>query len=654
MNGPASTGFAAEEAAAGLLRDVFGHEGFRPGQDRVVASVLAGRDTLAVMPTGGGKSLCYQIPALLGMPRNPEGLTLVVCPLVSLMKDQREGLLEKLGPGAGRTVIALHASLSAAERREAEDAILSGEARILFASPERLRSLEFCLLLKRRGVSLLVVDEAHCISEWGHDFRPDYLFVGEAARDLAPKGGASAEGKAGARPPILALTATADDRVKADVAALLGMGPDHAEVTTGFDRPNLAYSVERIGGEEERLSRVLGILASREKPAIVYAHTRRQTEALADGISASGQPCEAYHAGMPQKDRDAVQERFMAGKTAVICATVAFGMGIDKPDVRTVVHASLPSSLPAYVQEAGRAGRDGREASCTVLFAEGEMHRRRRLVLSSSTPPADAHLFFDAILKRAAGEGKGPSGGAPVRLQLPDKELFSLGGLPAERAQDAFAALEASGRIKRRYNLWSGVRARRTAGGTRPPDASSAAGRLLGLLGEEPARKNPGPWASHRLSDLAARAGVAPPTAQVLLYRLSALGLAEVSGRGVVADVLVKTAPLGSREKRELESRLSARERSALAHLDAIEGYAEGRSCRRQRIVDHFEGEGRGPVVAPCGTCDVCKRGHGRGPSPSDPSSGPFGGPLGGLLRRLRGLVSPPREPRPAPGARAA
>jgi ATP-dependent DNA helicase RecQ len=648
LNAPASAGFAAEDAAADLLRSVFGHEGFRPGQDRVVRAVLAGRDTLAVMPTGGGKSLCYQVPALLGMPHNPGGVVLVVCPLVSLMKDQRESLTTKLRynaagvpDGVGATAVAtLHASLSAQERREAESRVLSGEARILLAAPERLRSLEFCLLLKRAalgaGVSLVVVDEAHCISEWGHDFRPDYLFVGEVARDLAPKGSP--------RPPILALTATADPRVRSDVVSLLGLGEgpgqDHEGVLMGFDRPNLRYSVEEISHEGSRLSRVLGLLEENERPAIVYAHTRRQTEELAQGLRASSLPgpsrCEAYHAGLKATERDRVQERFMRGETDVICATVAFGMGIDKPNVRTVVHASLPASLSAYVQEAGRAGRDGMEASCTVLYAPGEMARRRGLVAAGTTPLADALRFFDALRARAAFEaaaGEGPDE-APARLDLPEAELFALGGVPPKSAQDAFAALEATGRVKRRYNLWATVRARRTAEAAAAgvfADAGSPAGRLLASLPAEGSGAVP-------LRDVARRAGVAPPTAQVLLARLKALGLAEVKGAGTAADVLVKTRPLSDQEIADLEARLLAHARSSTLHLDAIEDYARGSSCRRQRIIDHFEGPGTAPVVAPCGTCDVCKREAG------SRTSGEVGGsyrPFGGFMRRLWGLISP-------------
>ena len=227
-----------------ILAAVFGHERFRGGQERAISAVLSGRDTLAVMPTGGGKSLCYQIPALMKGPG--EGITLVVCPLVSLMKDQVESLKRRLSdPGA---VAALHSKVPTRERREIGRGALSGAVRVLFVAPERLRSLQFCVFLKRaaggRGVSLLVVDEAHCISEWGHSFRPEYLFLGPVIADLASSRRTVGAANASPRVPILALTATADPTVREDIVALLGM-EDPEEVVTGFDRPNLSYAVRK-------------------------------------------------------------------------------------------------------------------------------------------------------------------------------------------------------------------------------------------------------------------------------------------------------------------------------------------------------------------------------------------------------------------------
>ncbi|MDP9481012.1 MAG: RecQ family ATP-dependent DNA helicase, partial [Actinomycetota bacterium] len=374
-------GTAPEEAARRVLRSVFGFEDFRTGQEEVVGSVLRGNDTLAVMPTSGGKSLCYQGPALMG---EGGGLTLVVSPLVSLMADQELSLrrrYEERGLGAENApVAALHSQLGAAEERRVEAGVVSGGIRILLVAPERLRSLEFVLSLKRasrgRGVGLFVVDEAHCVSEWGHSFRPEYLHARRVIEDLRGKdrpGGAP-------RPmPVLALTATADARVRDDVVRLLGM-QDPKVVLTGFDRPNLTYAVEKAeDGEEASAPRVLDALARHGTPAIVYAGTRRQTESLAEALRDGGVAAEAYHAGMAGEARSAVQERFMTDRTAVVVATVAFGMGVDKPDVRNVIHAGLPASIPAYVQEAGRAGRDGRPASCTVIYSAEEAARRKEV-----------------------------------------------------------------------------------------------------------------------------------------------------------------------------------------------------------------------------------------------------------------------------------
>ena len=406
-----------------------------------------------------------------------------MCPLVSLMKDQMESLRRRLDdPGA---VAALHSKVPARERREIERRALSGALRVLFVAPERLRSLEFCVFLKRaaggRGVSLVVVDEAHCISEWGHSFRPEYLFLGPVIADLASRRTVGAA-NASPRVPILALTATADPRVREDIVALLGM-EDPEEVVTGFDRPNLSYAVRktRLPAGAARVPLVLELLEGAEMPAVVYAHTKRHTEELARGITGAGIEARPYHAGMPATERDAVQDAFMGGRLPVICATVAFGMGVDKPDIRTVIHAGVPSSIPAYAQEAGRAGRDGDPASCVVLFSEEELEARRELASLGRADASDARAFLGALLARAepategvaAGEKACGKSGGLLRANVPVGELFALGGIGPEKAQDVARALEGIGKIRRRYNLWSGVRVWGVS-----PDASRA--RALG------------------------------------------------------------------------------------------------------------------------------------------------------------------------------
>ena len=334
------------------LRRLFGFEHFRPGQAEVVTAALSGRDALVVMPTGSGKSLCYQLPALMR-----DDLTLVVSPLVSLMQDQVAGV-RAVAPGRVELV---NAQRGFGANADALERVAAGEVRLLYVAPERFASPRFAEAVARTRVGLFVVDEAHCISQWGHDFRPDYFFLADAAR------------RVGARATI-GLTATATPAVADDIARRLALR-DPLRVTTGFDRPNLSFAVVRCGTAVDKRRRLAAALIESDParpslPAIVYAGTRRASEELAGFLGrALEEEVLAYHAGLRREVRAATQERFMSGEARVIVATNAFGMGIDKADVRTVCHATVPGSLEAYYQEAGRAGRDGAPARC-LLFAE--------------------------------------------------------------------------------------------------------------------------------------------------------------------------------------------------------------------------------------------------------------------------------------------
>jgi ATP-dependent DNA helicase RecQ len=331
----------------GALHELFGFERFRPGQEDAVGAALADRDVLVVMPTGSGKSLCYQLPALMRT-----DLTLVVSPLVSLMQDQVEAL-ERVAPGR---VGLVNAQRDAAANRRVVEQAAAGHVRLLYVAPERFSSPGFLERLRGADIGLFVVDEAHCVSQWGHDFRPDYFRLADAARWLGAKA-------------IVASTATATPQVAADIVERLGLR-DPVRVATGFDRPNLSFAVVPCATKEAGHRGIGAALAEPGAlPAIVYAGTRNECDKLATRLGRElGVRVETYHAGLARELRAEAQRRFMSGESPVVVATNAFGMGVDKADVRTVCHESVPGSLEAYYQEAGRAGRDGRPARC-LLFA---------------------------------------------------------------------------------------------------------------------------------------------------------------------------------------------------------------------------------------------------------------------------------------------
>jgi ATP-dependent DNA helicase RecQ len=562
------------EKALSLMKRVFGFNGFRFGQDEVLESVLQGSDTLVIMPTGGGKSLCYQVPAFIR-----PGITLVISPLIALMKDQVDSLRV-----LDLSAEAIHSLMGPREREEALHKIAQGKIRLVYASPERLRNQRFIDTLRRTTVSMVAVDEAHCISQWGHDFRPDYLRISQAIRAIG-------------RPQIIALTATATEKVRSDIVKHLNLKVPRVFIT-GFDRRNLFWEVMECADEKEKIAIMMERLSGLSGAAIVYTGTRKNVERTVKKLNKSNLRAEAYHAGLDEAERIRVQENFMEGRTNLVAATNAFGMGIDRSDIRMVIHHTFPGSIEAYYQEGGRAGRDGDQATCLLLYTPSD--RMLQEFFINTRYPARETVFEVYNTIRQYPEDL---------LWLTYREIGMMGEekIPDLTVGSCIKILEDASALKRlhRYDNQAELFLHKS------PQI---------LISELPARALNRKKLLHKLeeifgedqllsgvqflpAELAKRIGLSMDAMRRCFSQMEAeretTYIPPFRGRGLRILKRVKAKQLDI----DFQA-LKVRKAYELAKLDQVMDYATTKKCRRSFLLRYFGETAKGDM---CGACDYCK-----------------------------------------------
>ncbi|QDS97825.1 RecQ family ATP-dependent DNA helicase [Adhaeretor mobilis] len=562
---PVSNSTQLPAAAQSQLEEVFGFSEVRPGQAEVIAALLEGRSSLAIFPTGGGKSLCYQLPALL-----LDGLTLVVSPLIALMKDQIDFLQAK-GIAAAR----LDSSLTREENLQVFSDLQSGKTRLLYVSPERLGNERFMAMLGRLKLALLAVDEAHCISAWGHNFRPDYLRIASLAKKLEI-------------PRVLALTATATPEVAADIVEAFGIAQADA-VKTGFYRPNLSLHAAPCEDEKRKRTLVERLKERPAEPAIVYVTLQKTAEQTAAYLTSAGLNARAYHAGMKSEKRNEIQEEFMAAEDMIVVATIAFGMGIDKANIRAVYHYNLPKGLESYMQEIGRAGRDGQPAHCELLACADDVITLENFSYGD-TPTAEAVAsLVDAVLDQ----------GETIELSLyrlsREHDVRDLVIKTLLTYLELEGILQPTGAIYTEYKF--------------KPQRSSA--EILEQFDEGRAKFIADIFRQSRKASTWLTIDVAQASVNLNQPRERIVAALDyLDGRG---DLILQTAGVrhGFRllkhpdDRRELietlNERFLQREEQDITRIRTVIDLVESAGCLTQTLLDYF-GEERGP----CGHCDRC------------------------------------------------
>ena len=562
--------------ARAALRQHFGYPDFRPGQSQAVESVLQGQDTLVVLPTGGGKSICYQVPALM-LPN----LTVVISPLISLMKDQVDALARR-----GLPATFVNSSLTATQVADRLARVQRGEFKLLYVAPERFDVGSTAERLKGSGVSLLAIDEAHCISEWGHDFRPSYLRIAQVRERLG-------------WPPVVALTATATPHVRSDIVRQLKLEKAKT-IITGFDRRNLRYHVVSTRTEQDKDAAVVGVLRETPGLAVVYAATRRTVERITDVLNDARIPAVAYHAGLDDKRRHEVQDSFMKERVRVIVATNAFGMGIDKPNVRLVVHYAMPGTLEAYYQEAGRAGRDGDPANCFLLHSFQDRFTHE-FFIKGSYPEREVVEEVYRVMRRAVASGS-------LEMSAEDIASSVRGKVNVREVEGALRILTAAGAYRKQPESGTRAHVRLLATPQRiKRELGNESDSLeLGLL-----------RAMWRVAGAALDDGAAidldglPPGfggASRVVPLLDSLQSRQFIEWKRVGGGTVLDHPQRALTRFDIDwATLDRRRRAELAKLDAMQQYAYLKTCRRGFVLRYF---GDPAARAECAGCDNCLGTH--------------------------------------------
>lgn len=561
--------------ATRLLRETFGLHDFRPGQSEAMQAILRGQDVMAVMPTGGGKSLCYQIPALA-----MRDVTLVISPLIALMRDQVDRLLQR-----GVAAVAIHSGMEQGAINDAMARVARGEVRLLYVAPERIESQTFRRLLRPIPLSMVAVDEAHCISEWGHDFRPAYRSIPLLFEDRP-------------RVPVMAVTATATPDVRADISASLGLRTP-VEIVRGFDRPNLTFRVERTPYKAEFITRLAR--SAPDDVMIVYCGSRRRVATMTESLQQRGVRAEGYHAGLADDVRSDVQTRFVQGRSTVLVATSAFGMGVDKANVRHVVHTDLTLTLEAYYQEAGRAGRDGHPATCTLLYEPQDRRLMDFFIEAAYPEAATIKAVHDHLYDRIScsiGQGAGRS------LMADAASIGAALTMPMTTVNGALTLLERAGVcVRTSPNGQARIRLRTSA--ARLAEAATHArperAVVLDTLIRRIGGRGPDDTVDIDVAEFLRRSGAtihefgetmrALQHGRMIVYTPPAAG-------GSIAMLMDRSAAMPV----DMEA-VHRRRAHAQQKLDVVVRYAETTMCKRNFILQHF---GDPEIDGTCGRCSSC------------------------------------------------